>query len=136
MIETQPILKAKIVSCGDRRVDEQLSGMPEDLEDYMQKCPFCAYPKKKPDDPRILKVFKDHSYVLMSLSNQMLVISKQHYSHWFAVPLEEQIKLFHNILDIRKSHVSQLKKPIEFHCGSAASQTVFHFHGRTGVYAH
>lgn len=135
-IETKPFLQATLTPFGGNRIEEELSGTPKNTFDYIKKCPFCDYPRQNLKDPRIIKVFADQSYAALSLSHQILLIPSHHYSHWFEIPLETQIKLLYNILEIRNIYSSSVLGPIEFHCGSSAGQTVFHFHGRTGVYLH
>lgn len=125
-ITTEPSLKANLFPQGSRN-GGALSGIDENDSNNPQKCLFCTS-----NTP--LATFEDKSYALMSLSNQVLVIPKEHYPHWFTIPLETQVKLIKHILDIRNANSVNVQKPIEFHCGSAAGQTVFHFHGRTGVY--
>lgn len=134
-IETFPSFKASIIPCGiERKMSEPLSGMPKDESAYIKTCCFCEYAVKISPDPRIMQKFKNGSLSVTSLSNQVLVIPEKHYPHWFTIPLETQVKLFQNMLALRKAHSSEIKGPIEFHCGAAGGQTVFHFHGRTGVY--
>ncbi len=131
-IETTPSLKAVLIPRGGPRKEEQLSGMPKNESTYIEECPFCEYARNNLKDPRILKIFENDSYAVTSLSNQVLVIPEEHYSHWFTIPIEKQMELLQNILEIRDVYASTVQRPIEFHCGSAAGQTVFHFHGRTG----
>lgn len=131
-IVTKPSLAAILIPEGERK-EGPLSGLPQNISNYVLNCPFCKSSGSKPN-PSLLNTFEDESYALRSLSNQVLVIPKEHYPHWFTIPLETQAQLLRHILQIREDNPSQVQKPIEFHCGSAGGQTVFHFHGRTGVY--
>ena len=74
-----------------------------------------------------MQKFKNGSLAVTSLSNQVLVIPEKHYPHWFTIPLEAQVKLFQNMLALRKAHSSEIKGPIEFHCGAAGARQYFIF---------
>ncbi len=125
----KPLLAGNLISEGGLRSAGPLSGMPQDEELYRnEECAFCIGAAK------VDKVFKDGNFTVRSLSHQVLVIPKKHYAHWFAIPIEEQIELFKQAVEIRNEHPSAVSRPIELHCGAAGGQTVFHTHVRTGVY--
>lgn len=139
----KPTLRAELIAEGGLRPTGPLSGLPKDEALYSRnECAFCLGAAK------VHKVFQDQNLAVVSLSRQILVIPKKHYAHWFAVPLEEQIELFKDALEVRKENPSSIftrvaelfeerradRRPIELHCGAAAGQTVFHLHVRTGVY--
>ena len=132
-IDTNSGLQAKIIPCGGIRSSKLLSGMPENESSYKEECPFCAYTKNK-SDSHFLKDFHDQSYAISSLSDQILVIPQEHYAHLFVTPFDMQVVIIKNMLAIRSQYPEKIQRPMEFHCGSAAGQTVFHLHGRTGVY--
>lgn len=132
-IDTSSGLQGKITPHGGKRTTELLSGMPENELSYKEQCPFCSYAKNK-SGSRVLKDFHDQSYAITSLSDQILVIPQEHYTHLFATPIEMQVIIIKNMLAMRSQHPDKIKRPMEFHCGSAAGQTVFHLHGRTGIY--
>lgn len=133
-IQTTPSLQAKLTPHGGIRSTKLLSGIPTNESDYVKKCPFCEYSRKNYTDKKIVKNFNDASYAVTSMSNQVLVIPEKHYPHIFNAPLEMQMIILKNIMQIRDEHQDNIYGPIEFHCGSAAGQTVFHIHGRSGVY--
>lgn len=133
-IQTTPTLQAKLTPHGGIRSTKLLSGIPTNEYDYVQKCPFCQYSQKNYTDKQIVKTFNDGTYAVTSMSNQVLVIPEKHYPHIFNAPFEQQRIILKNIMQIRDDHQDNIYGPIEFHCGSAAGQTVFHIHGRTGVY--
>lgn len=139
----KPILRAELIAEGGLRPPGPLIGLPKDDALYSRKeCAFCLGAAK------VHKVFQDQNLAVVSLSRQILVIPKKHYAHWFDAPLEEQIELFKDALEVRNENPSSFfprvaeffgakredRGPIELHCGAAAGQTVFHLHVRTGVY--
>ena len=132
-INTKGSLQGKITPHGGRRSTKLLSDMPENELIYKEKCPFCKYAKNK-SDSCFLKDFHDQSYAVTSLSNQILVIPQEHYTHLFTAPFDMQVIIIKNMLAMRSQHPEKIERPMEFHCGSAAGQTVFHLHGRTGLY--
>lgn len=69
-----------------------------------------------------------------SLSGQLLIIPKNHYSQWFDAPIELQADLLQEAIEMRTKYPESQERPIELHCGSAAGQTVFHIHVRTNIY--
>ena len=82
-----------------------------------------------------MKDFGDGTYAITSLNHQILIIPAEHYDHFFATPFDIQVIIIKNALAIRNAQKNTtLKKPLEFHCGAAAGQTVFHLHARTGIY--
>ncbi len=131
--DTTQGLRAKITPYGGPRASKLLSGMPADVASYRNQCAFCYYQSHQ-SDPHFIKDFCDQSYAVTSLNHQILVIPQEHYPHLFATPLEMQKTIIKNMLAIRSQHSAKIRRPMEFHCGSAAGQTVFHLHGRTGVY--
>jgi len=133
-IQTNPTLQAKLTPYGGTRSTKLLSGIPTNESDYVKKCPFCQYSQKNYTDKQIVKTFNDGTYAVTSMSNQVLVIPDKHYPHLFNAPFEQQRVILKNIMQIRDENQDNIYGPIEFHCGSAAGQTVFHIHGRTGVY--
>lgn len=133
-IQTTPSLQAKITPYGGARSTKLLSGIPTNESDYVKKCPFCEYSQKNYTDKQIVKTFNDATYAVTSMSNQVLVIPEKHYAHIFNAPFELQMIILKNIMQIRDENKDNIYGPIEFHCGSAAGQTVFHIHGRSGVY--
>ena len=133
-IETTPNLHAKLTPYGGSRKSKQLSGFPTDESTYKNSCPFCHYSKNNYQDARIVKNFPDTSYAVKSLSGQILIIPEEHYTHLFTTPFEMQVTILKNVIQVRNENPDKIQAPIEFHCGSAAGQTVFHLHARTGVY--
>lgn len=133
-IQTSPTLQGKITPHGGPRNSKALSGMPQSQSDYIKTCPFCNYVQDNYTDKNIVQNFGDQTYAVKSLSNQILVISDEHYAHIFAMPEDLQCILLKNMLQLRSDNPTNIARPIEFHCGSAAGQTVFHTHGRSGVY--
>lgn len=131
--EVDGSLQGVITPHGGRRIAQELSGMPVDVTDYKQHCAFCYY-RNHQSDARFIKDFGDGTYAVTSLNHQILVIPQEHYAHLFATPEDMQVAILKNMLAIRKQHPDKIRRPMEFHCGSAAGQTVFHLHGRTGVY--
>lgn len=121
LFEETPTLRGRLIPMGSVRTTPDLSGMPG--EDY--SCPFCA------PDLKASQVFEDHCRQIHSHSGQLLLIPDTHYSHWFAMPIEEQEKLLRHALELRS--VQKSAALMELHCGSAGYQTVFHTHLRTGV---
>ncbi len=126
----RPRLEGSLIPAGgSRSTPHLLSGIPQDEASYRtNQCVFCKSAAK------VEKVFKEGNRAVLSLSNQVLIIPKKHYAHWFDIPLEEQIELFKEAMEIRDANPSSVSHPIELHCGSAAGQTVFHTHVRTGVF--
>lgn len=114
-IDTTSNLQGKITPHGGKRSTKLLSGMPENELSYKEKCPFCNYAKNK-SDSRFLKDFHDQSYAVTSLSNQILVIPQEHYTHLFATPFDMQVIIIKNMLAMRSQHPEKIQRPMEFHC--------------------
>ncbi|MGZ6254510.1 MAG: HIT family protein [Candidatus Chromulinivorax sp.] len=127
-------LEGKITPYGEKRTTLTLSGIPTDKTNYIQNCPFCVYAKKNQTDKKIAKDFGDGTCAITSLNDQILIIPTEHYDHFFATPFDIQVKIIKNALALRNAENTILKRPLEFHCGAAAEQTVFHLHARTGIY--
>jgi len=127
LFQDKPILEGRLIPMGGLRKTAQLSGISEDTDAYQKLCPFCTS-----TDLKIIKVFEDHTRAILSHSGQVLLIPDKHYSHWFEMPLEVQKNLMKHVLEMRSLEGSQ--GPLELHCGSAAAQTVFHTHLRTGIF--
>lgn len=124
-------IKASLHPHGEKRNgNEPLSGMTEARD----SCLFC--PQKLAKNPLKMRNITQRSTTdaVKSLSDQLLIIPKDHYSQWFDAPLELQADLLQEAIEIRRQHPESQTHPIELHCGSAAGQTVFHIHVRTNVY--
>jgi len=112
---------------GKRNGNELLSGISQ----VRDSCLFC--PQKLAENP--LKITQSNTTdAVKSLSGQLLIVPKNHYSQWFDAPIELQADLLQEAIEIRKQYPESQSRPIELHCGSAAGQTVFHIHVRTNVY--
>ena len=133
-IETSPVLKAKLTPYGGKRSTKLLSGVSAQTTESMKKCRFCKKSHNSVQSFALIKFENDTTYVIKSLSHQLLVIPVEHYDHLFSTPFEMQVTILKNIFTVRQMYLKNVQRPIEFHCGSAAGQTVFHLHGRTGVY--
>ena len=90
--------------------------MPDHELDYVQNCPFCYNSKNSIQSSAMITFADNKSYGVMSLSNQMLVIPVEHYSHLFAAPLDMQIIILKNIFTMRHVYSNNIQRPIEFHC--------------------
>ena len=110
---------------GQRQVNEPLPQLDQN------NCIFCNQDIDK-NETQLNK--SQPFYELSSLSNQILVIPKKHYAHWFSSPIDVQILLFKHALELRSNFPLNIKNNIELHCGSSAGQTIPHIHLRTGVY--
>ena len=130
-IATTPQLQGRIQTYGGSRTTKLLSGISHDESHRNTGCTFCTKVKNHAEN---LQDFHDGTCAVKSLNNQILIIPNEHYDHLFVTPSDMQIKILTNILKIREEYPHNIQRPIEFHCGAAAGQTVFHLHGRTGVY--
>lgn len=130
-IETNQVLKGKLISEGNRRSVKNLIGLPEDEEQYKKGCPFCPASLKT---DRILKEWND-SIAVLSNRNQYLVVSKTHYAHWFVTPISEQVQLIQNAILLREQHSNLVNGPIVLHCGTVGKQSIFHLHVRTNIHS-
>jgi hypothetical protein len=129
LFEEKPNFQARLIPMGGLRKTAKLSGAPDNDRQYQAKdCPFCT------SDVKVHRVFQDRNRAIVSRSGQILLIPDKHYSHWFEMPVEDQLKLLEHALDQRKLYSSSKHPPMELHCGSAGNQTVFHTHLRTGIF--
>lgn len=128
VFEEHPKFQANLIPMGKLRKTAKLSGVPENTDLYqLHKCPFCS------NNLTIFRDYDDHYLAIISRSKQILLIPEKHYTHWFEVPLEEQTQLIEYALELRQLYSFLIQAPLELHCGSAAFQTVFHVHLRTGI---
>lgn len=123
-------IKALLHSYGEKRKsNELLSGISQ----VRDSCIFC--PQKLSESPLKLRNItkRNTTDAVQSLSGQLLIVPKTHYSQWFDAPIELQADLLQEAIDIRKQYPESQNSPIELHCGSAAGQTIYHIHVRTNV---
>lgn len=123
-------LAASLIPHGAQRLTKLLSGIPQTKKD---SCPFCPEELSK-SKKNLNTAMRASTAAVRSLSGQLLIVPKEHYSHWFEAPVELQADLLEEAIEIRNKYPESQNRPIELHCGSAAGQTVFHIHVRTGVY--
>lgn len=133
-IETTHGLVPKVIPCGGRRATKLLSGFSDNKLHSEKNCPFCKHASSSVQHSALMQFDDTRTCAVKSLSNQILVIPVEHYDHFFSTPFDVQVIILKNIFAVRHMHGNKIQRPIEFHCGSAAGQTVFHLHGRTGVY--
>lgn len=114
-------LVGKLIPVGSREKKSSFS------TPALANCPFC-------EPAAVYKTFQNQNRAIVSLSQQLLVIPQKHYAHWFEAPLDDQIQLINQAIEVRRANLPSIRSPIELHCGRAAGQTVFHIHVRTGVY--
>jgi hypothetical protein len=124
-LQNEGLLEGRLLPVGKRAGKGQFS------TPYSNKCLFCDPPLRA-----VHKIFQDQNRVIVSLSHQLLIIPQKHYAHWFEAPIEDQIQLLKQAIEMRSENPSAVRFPIELHCGSAAGQTIFHLHVRTGVCMH
>lgn len=113
-----------------RNGNELLSGISQARDN----CLFC--PQTLANNPQKLNnvVRRVTTDAVKSLSGQVLIVPKNHFSQWFDAPVELQVDLLEEAIELRAQYPESQKLPVELHCGSAAGQTVFHIHVRTGIY--
>jgi hypothetical protein len=95
-------------------------------------CPFCSQQLAK--SPRRIENMtqRNTTDAVRSNNDQLLIVPKDHYSQWFDAPVEVQVDLLQEAIEIRKKYPKSQKRPIELHCG--LGQTVFHLHVRTNIF--
>lgn len=128
LFEEKPVFKAILIPEGALRKGTSLTGLPQNEEDYRaNQCVFCKGALK------VHKKFQE-SLAIISQTQQVLIIPRKHYAHWFAAPIDEQVLILKQALSLRKENPGSIRLPMGLHCGAAGGQTVFHLHFRTGLY--